>query len=58
MKSTKYRTIMESMKKDNKHVFDFIPKVVEEYVKKKYKCSSYLAKQVAKDLTQKDEQTI
>jgi len=49
---------MESMKKDNKHVFDFIPKVVEEYVKKKYKCSSYLAKQVAKDLTQKDEQTI
>ena len=46
---------MESMKKDNKNLSDFIPKIVEEYVKKKYKCSSYLAKQVANDLTKKDE---
>jgi hypothetical protein len=42
---------MESMKRNNKDISKFIPKVVEEYVQKKYKCSSYLAKQVAKDLT-------
>ena len=43
--------IIQEMKLKNKDISIMIPKAVEEYVKAKYKCSAYLAKQIAKQLT-------
>jgi hypothetical protein len=43
--------IIKEMKLTNKNIADMIPKVVADYVQKKYKCSTYLAKQIAKELT-------
>lgn len=50
MISTKRRTIVESMQRTNRDYSDFIPKALTEYIKKKYKCSTYLAKQCCQDL--------
>lgn len=43
--------IIQEMKLNNKNIADMIPKVVADYVQQKYKCSTYLAKQIAKELT-------
>lgn len=43
--------IIKEMKLTNKNIADMMPKVVADYVQQKYKCSAYLAKQIAKELT-------
>ena len=43
--------IIKEMRLTNKNITDMIPKVVAEYVQQKYKCSTYLAKQISKELT-------
>jgi hypothetical protein len=43
--------IIKTMRLQNKNIADMIPKVVEDYVKAKYNCSAYLAKQISKELT-------
>ena len=43
--------IIKEMKLKNKNIADMIPKAVEGYIKAKYKCSPYLAKQISKELT-------
>ena len=43
--------IIQEMRLKNKDISIMIPKAVEGYVKAKYKCSHYLAKQIAKELT-------
>jgi hypothetical protein len=43
--------IIKEMRLKNKNIADMIPKAVEDYVKVKYKCSPYLAKQISKELT-------
>tara|TARA_R110000868_G_scaffold36248_2_gene128765 strand:- start:7101 stop:7277 length:177 start_codon:yes stop_codon:yes gene_type:complete len=43
--------IIKEMKEKNKDIAIMIPKAVEDYVKFKYKCSKYLAKQISKELT-------
>jgi hypothetical protein len=43
--------IIKEMRLTNKNIADMIPKVVADYVQQKYKCSNYLAKQIAKELT-------
>ena len=43
--------IINEMRLQNKNITDMIPKAVEDYVRVKYKCSPYLAKQIAKQLT-------
>lgn len=43
--------IIQEMRLKNKDIGIMIPKAVEGYVKTKYKCSQYLAKQIAKELT-------
>ena len=43
--------IIKEMRLTNKNIADMIPKVVADYVQQKYKCSTYLAKQIAKELT-------
>jgi hypothetical protein len=43
--------IIKEMKFKNKNISDMIPKAVEDYVRVKYKCSPYLAKQISKELT-------
>jgi len=43
--------IIAEMKATNKNLKDMIPKAVADYVRAKYKCSPYLAKIIAKELT-------
>jgi hypothetical protein len=43
--------IIREMKLKNKNILDMIPKAVESYIKYKYQCSNYLAKQISKELT-------
>ena len=43
--------IIKEMKLKNKNILNMIPKAVENYVKYKYQCSTYLAKQISKELT-------
>jgi hypothetical protein len=43
--------IIKEMRFKNKNIADIIPKAVEDYVRAKYKCSPYLAKQISKELT-------
>ena len=43
--------IITEMRATNKNLTDMIPKAVADYVRVKYKCSPYLAKQIAKKLT-------
>ena len=44
--------IIAEMKATNKNIKDMIPKAVAGYVRAKYKCSPYLAKTIAIELTQ------
>ena len=46
--------IVAQMRKENGNIEHMIPKVVYLHVKKKYKCSSYLAKQITKELTKQE----
>ena len=43
--------IIKEMQLKNKNIKDMIPKAVQDYIKVKYKCSAYLAKTIAKELT-------
>ncbi len=43
--------IIAEMKATNKNLKDMIPKAVADYVRVKYKCSPYIAKTIAKELT-------
>jgi hypothetical protein len=43
--------IIKEMRLNNKDIAIMIPKAVENYVRVKYKCSSYLAKKISKELT-------
>ncbi len=43
--------IIREMKLKNKNILDMIPKAVTSYIKYKYQCSTYLAKQISKELT-------
>lgn len=43
--------IITEMKATNKNLTDMIPKAVADYVRVKYKCSPYLARIIAKELT-------
>lgn len=43
--------IIKEMREKNKDIAIMIPKAVEGYIKAKYKCSPYLAKQISKELT-------
>jgi hypothetical protein len=53
MSSTKRKAIVDSMMEANKNYADFIPKALEDYIKSKYKCSTYLARLCAQDLISK-----
>lgn len=46
--------IITEMRKQNKNIEDMIPKAVYLHVKKKYKCSSYLAKEITKELIKQE----
>ena len=43
--------IVKEIKLDNKDIEVMSPKIIAGYVMYKYKCSPYLAKQIAKKLT-------
>ena len=43
--------IIKEMKLKNKDIAIMIPRAVEDYVRVKYKCTKYLAKQISKELT-------
>lgn len=43
--------IIKEMRLKNKDIAIMIPKAVENYIRVKYKCSKYLAKEISKDLT-------
>jgi hypothetical protein len=43
--------IIKEMKEQNKDIALMVPQSVEDYIRFKYKCSKYLAKQITKDLT-------
>lgn len=43
--------IITEMKAKNKDIAMMIPKAVEGYIRAKYKCSPYLARQISKELT-------
>ena len=40
--------IIKEMKLKNKDITIMIPKAVEDYIRVKYKCTPYLAKQISK----------
>lgn len=56
MISHKRRTIVNAMKQTNKDYSSFISKALEDYIKQKFNCSSYLAKLCAQDLTSKKDE--
>ena len=43
--------IIKEMREQNKDIAIMIPKAVSGYVRAKYKCSAYLARQISKELT-------
>lgn len=43
--------IIAEMRANNKNIKDMIPKAVADYVRVKYKCSPYIARTIAKELT-------
>lgn len=53
MISNKRRIIVTAMQQHNKDYASFIPKALEDYIKQKFKCSSYLAKLCTQDLINK-----
>jgi hypothetical protein len=53
MISHKRRTIVNAMRQNNKDYSGFISKALEDYIKQKFNCSTYLAKLCAQDLINK-----
>jgi hypothetical protein len=51
MANLKKEYVIREMRLKNKNIADMVPRVIEDYVKTKYKCSTYLAKQISKELT-------
>jgi hypothetical protein len=51
MANLKKEYIIREMKLKNKNILDMLPKAVTSYIKYKYQCSTYLAKQISKELT-------
>jgi hypothetical protein len=43
--------IIKEMRLKNKDIAIMVPKAVEDYVRVKYRCTPYLAKQISKELT-------
>lgn len=43
--------IIKEMIENNKDIAMMIPKAVSGYIRVKYKCSAYLARQISKELT-------
>jgi hypothetical protein len=43
--------IIKEMRENNKDIAMMIPKAVSGYVRAKYKCSAYVARQISKELT-------
>jgi hypothetical protein len=43
--------IIKEMRDNNKDIAIMIPKAVSGYVRAKYKCSAYVARQISKELT-------
>ena len=44
--------IISKIRKSNKNIKDIDPKVIAKYVREMYGCSPYLARIIAKELTQ------
>jgi len=51
MANLKKEYIIRDMKLKNKNILNMLPKAVTSYIKYKYQCSTYLAKQISKELT-------
>ena len=47
--------IIKEMKLKNKNIADMVPKAISDYIRAKYKCSGYLARQISKELTHDGE---
>jgi hypothetical protein len=43
--------IIKEMRENNKDIAIMVPKAVSGYVRAKYKCSAYQARQISKELT-------
>jgi hypothetical protein len=43
--------IIKEMREKNKNIAIMIPKAVSGYIRAKYKCSAYLAREISKELT-------
>lgn len=54
MISTKRHVIVQSVERSGIKYKDAIPKALEEYIKIRYKCTWYLARQAVKDLLKED----
>lgn len=54
MISTKRHVIMHHVKKSGIKYKDAIPQALEDYIKTRYKCTKYLARQVMTDLIQEN----
>jgi hypothetical protein len=57
MASIRKALIVDIMRAKKKDYSETIPKALEMYVRKQYKCSPYLAKQVVQDLIQNQNET-
>jgi hypothetical protein len=51
MANLKKEYVIRDMKLKNKNILNMLPKAVTSYIKYKYQCSTYLAKQISKELT-------
>jgi lipopolysaccharide biosynthesis glycosyltransferase len=51
MANLKKEYVIKEMKLKNKNILNMLPKAVTSYIKYKYQCSTYLAKQISKELT-------
>jgi lipopolysaccharide biosynthesis glycosyltransferase len=51
MANLKKEYVIRDMKLKNKNILNMLPKAVTNYIKYKYQCSTYLAKQISKELT-------
>tara|TARA_R110000868_G_scaffold96909_1_gene266553 strand:+ start:89 stop:265 length:177 start_codon:yes stop_codon:yes gene_type:complete len=43
--------IIKEMRENNKDIAIMVPKAVSGYIRAKYKCSDYIARQISKKLT-------
>lgn len=46
--------IIAEMRNKFKNIEEMVPKAVYSHVKEKYKCSSYMAKEITKELTKQE----